>query len=54
MGPQFHQSGYGRTFFEAQLPELTKAINRNAKALEENNNLMKQSLQTNKSDSEKE
>jgi hypothetical protein len=26
--PQFHETGYGRTFFEHQLPELIKAINR--------------------------
>ena len=25
--PQFHETGYGRTFFEHQLPELIKAIN---------------------------
>jgi len=25
-GPEFHQTGYGRKFFEAQLPQLIKAI----------------------------
>ncbi len=25
-GPQFHQSGYGRTFFAAQLPQLITGI----------------------------
>jgi len=25
-GPEFHQTGYGRKFFEAQLPQLIDAI----------------------------
>lgn len=28
MGLQFHETGYGKRFFECQLPELIKAINR--------------------------
>ena len=39
MGPQFHESGYGRTFFQAQLPNLIKAINRLADAMEKQNEL---------------
>lgn len=35
--PQFHETGYGKRFFDRQLPELTKAINRLAKSLEEAN-----------------
>ena len=34
MGPQFHETGYGRTFFQSQLPNLIKAINRLADAME--------------------
>lgn len=37
MGIQFHETGYGKRFFEHQLPELIKAINRLADAIEENN-----------------
>lgn len=32
--PMFHETGYGRKFFERQLPELIKSINRVADALE--------------------
>lgn len=37
MGPQFHETGYGRTFFQAQLPNLIKALNRLAEAIEKQN-----------------
>ena len=37
--PQFHQSGYGRRFFESQLPYLIESINRLAKAVEESNRI---------------
>ena len=37
MGMQFHETGYGKRFFEAQLPQLTKALNRLAAAIEEAN-----------------
>lgn len=37
MGPQFHETMYGKRFFEKQLPELTKAINRLADAKEKEN-----------------
>lgn len=36
-GPEFHQTGYGRTFFEYQLPTLIKALTRLAEALEKQN-----------------
>jgi len=39
MGPQFHETGYGRTFFQSQLPNLIKAINRLADAMEKQNEL---------------
>ncbi len=39
MGPQFFQTGYGRRFFESQLPELIKAINRLADAVEKQNTI---------------
>ena len=37
MGPQFHETGYGRTFFQSQLPNLIKAFNRLAEAIENQN-----------------
>ncbi len=37
MGIQFQDTVYGKRFFEHQLPELIKAINRLTAALEENN-----------------
>jgi hypothetical protein len=37
MGPQFHDTGYGRKFFERDLPELINAINRLANAVEQSN-----------------
>ena len=39
MGPQFHETEYGRTFFLSQLPNLIKAINRLAGAIEKQNEL---------------
>ena len=39
MGPQFHETGYGRTFFQSQLPNLIKALNRLAEAMEKQNEL---------------
>lgn len=32
--PQFHETGYGRKFFDYQLPEITRQISRLAKAME--------------------
>lgn len=37
MGSDFHQTVYGKRFFEAQLPSLIKAINRLAEAIEKQN-----------------
>ena len=39
--PQFHETGYGRKFFDRQLPDLIKAMERIADALEEQNKLLK-------------
>ena len=39
MGPQFFETIYGKRFFESQLPELIKSINRLADALEEQNEI---------------
>jgi len=35
--PQFHETGYGRKFFEADLPRLVRALERIATQLEANN-----------------
>lgn len=42
MGPQFHETGYGRTFFQSQLPNLIKALNRLAEAIEKQNENVKE------------
>ena len=34
---QFHETVYGKRFFEVQLPKLTSAINRLAEAIEHQN-----------------
>lgn len=34
MGPQFHETAYGKRFFGIQLPKLTEALERIAQALE--------------------
>lgn len=39
MGPQFFETGYGKRFFESQLPKLIKSINRLADAIEEQNEI---------------
>ena len=39
MGPQFHETKYGQRFFDKQLPELTKALNRLAEAKENENSV---------------
>jgi hypothetical protein len=33
-GPEFFQTGYGRRFFDAQLPDLIKSIERLADSVE--------------------
>lgn len=39
MGPQFFETICGKRFFESQLPELIKSINRLAGAIEEQNEI---------------
>lgn len=39
MGPQFFETVYGKRFFESQLPEIIKSINRLAAAIEEQNEI---------------
>lgn len=39
MAMQFHESSYGRRFFDMQLPNLIKAVNRLAAAMEEANSV---------------
>ena len=42
MGPHFHETGYGRTFFQSQLPNLINALNRLAEAIEKQNENVKE------------
>lgn len=37
--PQFHETGYGRLFFQSQLPDLIKQLTRIADALEAQNKM---------------
>ena len=39
MGPEFYQTGYGKRFFEKQLPELITSISKIANVLEKQNNM---------------
>ena len=50
MGPQFHETGYGRTFFQSQLPNLIKAINRLADAMEKQNELKQEGKKNDQSE----
>lgn len=50
MGPQFHETGYGRTFFQSQLPNLIKAINRLADAMEKQNELKEEGKKNDQSE----
>lgn len=50
MGPQFHETGYGRTFFQSQLPNLIKAINRLADAMEKHNELKEEEKKNDQSE----
>lgn len=43
-GPQFFQTGYGRAFFEHQLPTLIKNIGKLAHEMERANDLKEQEL----------
>ena len=50
MGPQYHETGYGRTFFQSQLPNLIKAINRLADAMEKQNELKQEGKKNDQSE----
>ena len=50
MGPQFHETGYGRSFFQSQLPNLIKAINRLADAMEKQNELKEEEKKNDQSE----
>ena len=50
MGPQFHETGYGRTFFQSQLPNLITAINRLADAMEKQNELKEEEKKNDQSE----
>ena len=50
MEPQFHETGYGRTFFQSQLPNLIKAINRLAEAMEKQNELKQEEKKNDQSE----
>ncbi len=50
MGPQFHETGYGRTFFQSQLPNLINAINRLADAMEKQNELKQEEKKNDQSE----
>lgn len=50
MGPQFHETGYGRTFFQSQLPNLIKALNRLADAMEKQNELKEEKKKNDQSE----
>jgi len=40
--PRFHETGYGRKFFERQLPDLIRAVERVADALEKQSKLLEE------------
>ena len=50
MGLQFHETGYGRTFFQSQLPNLIKALNRLADAMEKQNELKEEEKKNDQSE----
>lgn len=50
MGPQFHETGYGRTFFQSQLPNQIKALNRLADAMEKQNELKEEEKKNDQSE----
>ena len=47
--PQFHETGYGRKFFEAQLPQLITNIGELTKETKRANNLKEKELESQKS-----
>ncbi len=50
MGPEFHLSPYGKSFFESQLPRLINAIDRLAAAIEEQNGKKKEEKRNDQSE----
>lgn len=44
MGLQFHETVYGKHYFEYQLPKLTDAIERLANAVEKQNRLLEEDI----------
>lgn len=50
MGPQFYETGYGRAFFQSQLPNLIKALNRLAEAVEKQNELKQEEKKNDQSE----
>ena len=50
MGLQFHETGYGRTFFQSQLPNLIKVLNRLADAMEKQNELKEEEKKNDQSE----
>ena len=50
MGPQFHETDYGRRFFQSQLPNLIKGINRLAEAIEKQNENVKEEKKNDQSE----
>ena len=49
MGSDFHNTKYGSIFFEVQLPQLIRSIERLADAVEKNNQLLFDAQKENKS-----
>lgn len=45
MSIAFHNTGYGRRFFERQLPDLIEAINRVADSQQKSNDLLQEHMQ---------
>lgn len=49
MGSDFHNTKYGQIFFEVQLPQLIRSVERLANAVENNNQLLFDAQKENKS-----
>jgi hypothetical protein len=49
-GPEFYQTGYGRTYYEHQLPTIMKHLDSIAKELKRSNDLKELELKTKESD----
>ena len=46
--PQFHETGYGKRFFDGQLPALIRSLDRIADALQDNTKKTEEQQQDNK------